>query len=83
MTKTKETPLKQETATEAFRKQIGELKPRLPKDWKLRFIKEHPEYDSYQGGILLHLVINQRSTDTVVLEGIKKIVTDYEKEIKK
>lgn len=72
MNKVKE--IKTESATEAFRRKIKELKPKLPDNWKLLFIAEHPEYDSYRGGVVLHNVINGRSTDQVVLEGLEKIV---------
>lgn len=78
MSKPKE--ITRESATQAFYREVAELKPRLPKDWKLRFIKMHPDYDSYRGGIVLHHVINGGSTDFTVLEGIKKIVAKYESE---
>lgn len=74
--------LKTETATQKFHREVQELRPRLPKDWKLRFIKKHPEYDSYQGGKMLHKVINGQGSDPVVLEGLKKIVKQHEKEAK-
>lgn len=74
--------LKKETATQAFYREIAELKPKLPEDWKLRFIKKYPEYDSYRGGISLHLVINLRSTDLTILKGLKEIVQEFEKEVK-
>lgn len=67
-----------ETATQAFKREVRELRPRLPKNWKLQFIALHPEYDSYKGGVILHNVINGQSTDLTVLEGLKKIVADTE-----
>lgn len=65
---------KRETATQAFYREVAELRPLLPKDWKLKFIAKHPEYDSYKGGVVLHNVINGSSTDPVVLEGMREIV---------
>lgn len=72
--------LKPETATQAFYREIAELKPRLPKDWKTRFFQKYPAYDSYRGGILLHHVINGNSTDSTVLTGIREIVKEFETE---
>lgn len=71
-----EKPQKQarETATQAFYREVAELRPQLPKDWKIQFIEMYPQYDSYRGGLILHNVINGASTDPVVLEGIKKII---------
>jgi hypothetical protein len=73
-------PLKNETATQAFKREVAELRPRLPKDWKIRFLARHREYDSYRGGLILHNVINGQSSDPVVLAGIREIVTEFEKE---
>lgn len=65
---------KRETAVQAFRREIAELRPLLPGNWKELFIQENPEYDSLKGSIILHNVINGRSTDPAVLAGIKKII---------
>jgi hypothetical protein len=70
----KQPEINTETATQKFYREVAELKPLLPKDWKMQFIKQHPEYDSYRGGLILHNVINGSSTDTVVLQGLKEIV---------
>lgn len=69
-----------ETATQAFKREVRELRPRLPKNWKLQFIALHPEYDSYRGGVILHNVINGQSTDPTVLEGLKQIIKESENE---
>lgn len=74
--------LKRETAVQAFRREVTELRPNLPKDWKTRFIKKYPLYDTYRGGITLHLVINGRSTDPAVLTGLREIVAEYAAELK-
>ena len=80
MKETTKTELKPETAAQAFRREVSDLKLRLPKDWKLRFIGMYPDYDSYRGGIILHHVINGNSTDMIVLEGLRNIVDAFEKE---
>lgn len=68
--------LERETATQAFHREIEQLKSQLPKDWKLKFILKYPEYDSYRGGLALTSVINLRSTDPVILKGIKEIIEE-------
>lgn len=80
--KTTQKELKTETATQAFYREVAELKPRLPKDWKMRFVNKYPNYDSYRGGLQLHYVINLDSTNMEVLKGLKEIIAEYEKEVK-
>ena len=63
-----------ETATQKFHREVKELKPFLPKDWKMQVVTMLPMYDSYRGGILLHHLINHRTTDVAVLDCLKKIV---------
>jgi hypothetical protein len=74
----KNTARPRETATQAFYREVSELKPRLPKDWKNRFVQKYPDYDTIRGGVILHNVINGASTDAVVLAGIREIISDYE-----
>lgn len=69
-----------ESAAKAFYKEIAELRPRLPKDWRMRFVMMYPAYDNYQGGLLLHNIIQGRSTRPEVLEGMKEIIRRYEAE---
>lgn len=77
-TDTTKPELKRETATQAFHREVKELKPRLPDDWKVRFVLKYPAYNSYQGGLILAAVINQRSTDLKVLEGLKVLIAEHE-----
>ncbi len=70
--------LKPETATQKFYKEVAELKPRLPDNWKLKFWAMHPEYDTYRGGVLINNVLKGCSTDPVILEGMKKIIEEFE-----
>lgn len=64
-----------ETATQKFHREIRELKPKLPKDWRITFFQMCPAYDSYKGGLMLNNVINGNSTDETILEALKKIVS--------
>jgi hypothetical protein len=63
-----------ESSFQKFQKEIAELKPNLPKDYKAKFFKMHPEYDSYRGGVLLQNVIAGRSSDILILDALKQIV---------
>lgn len=71
--------VKPTTAAQAFHMEVAALKPKLPKDWKIQLIKILPEYDSYRGGILIHNVINGKSTDTAILAALKLIVEQQNK----
>jgi len=73
----KDQDLKKETATQKYHREMAEIKPKLPDDWRIQFLKMHPEYDSYKGGVLVSNCMNGKSTDTVILEAFKKIVEQY------
>jgi hypothetical protein len=68
------------SAAQAFYEEVQQLKPRLPKDWKLRLVLKNPQYDSYKGGVLLHNIINCKSTDPTVLQLLKEIIEEFETE---
>lgn len=70
--------INQETATQAFYREIKELKPRLPVDWKELFMELYPEYNTHKGANRLHHVVNGQSTDPVVMQGMKTIIEAYE-----
>lgn len=76
----KHKPENRESAAQAFYREIAELRPRLPKDWRMRFVMMYPAYDNYQGGLLLHNIIQGRSTSPEVLEGMKEVIRRYEAE---
>ncbi len=69
-----------ETARQAFRREMMDIKLRLPQDWKIRFLSRYKEYDSYKGGVLLTNVLNDKTTDEIVLKGLKEVVQAYELE---
>jgi hypothetical protein len=73
-------PLKSESARQAFSRQLAEVKSKLPKDWKLKFILKYPEYDTYRGGVKLLNVYNDYSSDMTILEGMQIIAAEYQKE---
>lgn len=72
--------VKRETATQLFYREVAELRPRLPKNWKSRFLLKYPDYDTVRGSHALMNVIAGKSTDQVVLEGIREIVKEFEVE---
>ncbi len=75
------TQIKTETASQAARREMEELKTKLPKDWRMRFFTSHPEYDNYRGGQLLNNVFTGRSTDVYILAELKKIAEEYQFEL--
>jgi hypothetical protein len=73
-TKTKRKKLNPETASQRFYKEIRKIKPLLPKDWNEQFLDAYPEYNTRKGTILVHNVINCKSTDYIILDALKEIV---------
>jgi len=70
--------VKSESAREYFSRLLAEVKNKLPKNWKLRFILKYPEYDTYRGGVKLLNVYNGASSDMRILEGMQVIAAEYE-----
>jgi hypothetical protein len=83
MEKTHTPAPKRETAQEAFHRELDEIRPSLPKDWRTRFFLRRKDYDSYRGGELLNRVMSRRSTDNVILETLREIAAEHEAEQQK
>lgn len=70
-----EKSIPQQTATQWYREQVENLKKQLPKDFKIKLLAFLPkEYDTYRGGLTIQNVLYGNSTDMNILEGLKKVV---------
>lgn len=68
------------SAVEWFNDQIVELKPQLPKNYKMDLLALLPkEYDTAGGGRVIDNVMNLRTTDMAVLEALKELVKQIRK----
>lgn len=72
------TEVKRETASEAAKREMNELKLRLPKDWRIRFFLKFKEYDTAGGGRLINSVYYNQTTDPEVLKRFKILAAEYE-----
>lgn len=68
-----------ETATQKFHREMKELKPLLPENWRIKFFQMYPAYDTYRGGLMLNNVFNGNSTDETILAGLKEIIKKSKK----
>lgn len=82
MSKEKPT-LVRESAVQRAHREMKELKPLLPTDWRIRFFLKYKDYDTAGGGRLVNDVYNLRTTDVFILDGLKEVAKEYAAEIEK